>query len=1108
MRVTAAQVSAAQIAAVIAPGTTPTPEQTAVIEAPDVPSLVVAGAGSGKTQTMSLRIVWLVANELAAPEEILGLTFTRKAAGELAERVRRQLRRWWAHEGTVVTAAAGPTVATYNSYAASVVADHALRIGHDPGARVLSEGSRWQLAHEVLAGFDFAQEAPSSAVSTLVGAVLSLSDSLAEHLLDPAEAGPRLAGLGEEFLGRELAPGKRSYPKDLSDVAASLRLRASLVDVVARYRERKAELGVMDFADQVMLAGRLARVGAVRAGERARFGRVILDEYQDTSVAQLDFLHSLFGAGHPVMAVGDPNQSIYGWRGASAGGLNAFRDTFRTRDGAPATQLHLSTAWRNDRAILDAANTIAAPLAADTGLDVPPLQPRPSAGEGAVLGEYFATVEDEADGVARYLARFGWADGEERARPTAAVLCRKRSQFGRLSAALRRHGIPFEVVGLGGLLSVPEVVDVVAALQAAHDPTRGDALMRLLTSARLRLGLADIAFLGDWGRHLAARRRAPGGTGTPEGPESPDGGLDAPELEADEVDERSIVEAIEDLPPVGSTWRDSRGHELSAAARERMSALAGQLAALRRATYLPVGHLVAEAERLLGLDIELSARGGAGARVHLDRLGEVAEQFTSELDSSAATLGAFLDYLDAIDEHERGGEPGQVDVATDRVQLLTVHAAKGLEWDVVVVPGLRDGSFPTMAVKETRGAQTKAWLTGAGALPFPLRRDYRDPDGSDRLPALEIAPGADTADVLEEIETFRRAVARHEVAEDRRVAYVALTRARTHMLLTGAWWSEAKQARGSSIFLDELAAAGRIGQADTEGAFSGAQPEGDNPLLASPVTGQWPADPFAGLEDSRRPALEAAAARVRGAIEAPAAGSTEDVDRLVELLLAEDARRRDPGPSEVPLPVAVSPTALTQLVHHRERFVRNLRRPVPREPSVAALRGTLFHQWIEQHYRQTSLVDVEDLPGADDAAHADETTAALQEAFEASEWAARTPVEIELDLVVPVGGVVVHARPDAIFAEPDGFVILDWKSGRPPATAEELRERELQLALYRLAWATYRGIDQSRVRAAFFFAATGETVEAHRTVIPEEVPTIVAGRHSGSASALQPAARR
>src|SRR5690606_15021991 len=174
--------SAHDVVRAISPETEPTDEQVAVIEADDTPTLVVAGAGSGKTQTMSQRIVWLVANDLAAPEEILGLTFTRKAAGELAERIHRQLRRWWASTGEVVTTSAGPTVATYNSYAASVVADHALRIGHDPGARVLSEGSRWQLAHEVVESFDFADDAPSYAVKTLVNAVLSLSDAFAEHL--------------------------------------------------------------------------------------------------------------------------------------------------------------------------------------------------------------------------------------------------------------------------------------------------------------------------------------------------------------------------------------------------------------------------------------------------------------------------------------------------------------------------------------------------------------------------------------------------------------------------------------------------------------------------------------------------------------------------------------------------------------------------------------------------------------------------------------------------------------------------------------------------------------------------------------------------------------
>lgn len=1072
------RVSAAQVAHVIAPGTVPTAEQVAVIEADDAPTLVVAGAGSGKTQTMSLRIVWLVANGLAEPEEILGLTFTRKAAGELADRIDRQLRRWWAHEGKDVSTAAGPTVSTYNSYAASVVADHALRIGRDPGARVLSEGQRWQLAHDVLERFDFADDVPDRAISTLVTGVLSLSDSLAEHLLEPEAAAEEIQAIAASFLDRELAPRKRVYPSDLRDIGASLAERVRLLRVVRAYRERKAELGFMDYADQVLLAGQLAKIAAVRAGERARFSHVILDEYQDTSIAQLEFLHALFGAAHPVMAVGDPNQSIYGWRGASAGGLDAFRDRFRDASGERAEQLHLSTAWRNDVAILDAANVIAGPLAADTRLHVPALRPRPGAGQGEVRAEYFATVEDEAAAIAEHLAGFGWGRSQDEL-PTAAVLCRQRSQFGPLVAALRRSDIPFEVVGLGGLLEVPEVVDVVAALRAAHDPTRGDALMRLLTAARTRLGLADIAFLGDWGRHLAARRR----------------GEDVADLEADEVDERSIVEAIAELPDERSSWRDSRRNTLSAEGRARMERLAHQLMALRQASYVPLGDLVVEAERLLGLDIELAARGGPRARVHLDRLQEVAEQFTAERDAAPATLGAFLDYLDAIAEHERGGEPGQVDVAHDRVQLLTVHAAKGLEWDVVVVPGLRDATFPSMPVKDARGARRSAWLSGVGDLPFPLRKDYLDPDGSARLPAIEPEHAPDTAALEEAVAQFKEDVARYEVGEDRRVAYVALTRARTHLLLTGAWWGETtKSARAPSVFLDELVAAGCV-TLDAEATLG--DPDAGNPLHAEAVRASWPADPFAEAPE-RLAALEAAAARVRTAMgsaadHAPAPEPDDDRARLVELLLREDASRREPPPQEIVLPAAASPTALTQLVHHRDRFARNLRRPVPREPSVAALRGTLFHQWIEQRLRATSLVDLEDLPGAGDDAHADVATDELQRSFEASEWAGRVPLEIEVDLVVPLGGLVIHARPDAIFADGDGYVVVDWKSGRPPRDAAEMRERELQLALYRLAWALHRGVEQDRVRAVFFFAATGETVEVHRTITAEDIPELVAG---------------
>ena len=180
----------------------PTAEQRVVIEAPLGPSLVVAGAGSGKTETMAARVVWLLANGIVEPDQVLGLTFTRKAAGELAERVRKRLRtlaRAAAAEGVAlggtVDAArtdglaglARPTISTYNSYAASLVSDHALRLGLDPSARLLGEAAQWQLASEVVEAWSDDLDT-DAATSTVIEAVLALSGALDEHLLDAAQA--------------------------------------------------------------------------------------------------------------------------------------------------------------------------------------------------------------------------------------------------------------------------------------------------------------------------------------------------------------------------------------------------------------------------------------------------------------------------------------------------------------------------------------------------------------------------------------------------------------------------------------------------------------------------------------------------------------------------------------------------------------------------------------------------------------------------------------------------------------------------------------------------------------------------------------------------------
>ncbi|WP_448071406.1 ATP-dependent helicase [Georgenia yuyongxinii] len=499
----------------------PTDEQRAMVEAPLQPLLVVAGAGSGKTETMAGRVVYLVANGLVAPEQVLGLTFTRKAAAELAQRVRQRLRRLHAvglvtpatdrqgplSAGPDPAASAGgldvdrPHIATYNSFAGGIARDHALRVGADPDARLITEAAAWQLVDDLVQGW--VEDLPTDrSPGTVTNAVLALAGALNEHLLAPDDARELLEDLCRDLVERQPEGNKKDPYAEVAKAARSVQERIALMDLVAAYAARKRDRGLMDFGDQVALAARIATdVPAVGAQLRDQYRVVLLDEYQDTSVAQLRLLSALFGGGHPVTAVGDPNQAIYGWRGASAASLATFPETFRRGNGAPAMTLALSTSWRNDRAILDAANTVAAPLRTartdGPAVTVPVLRARPGAGPGEVLGGYLLGQADEAAQVAAFLAARWTPSSAE----TAAVLCRKRSQFPDVVQALRAAGLPARVLGLGGLLASPEVVDLRATLQAAHDAGRGDALMRLLTN--LRLGAADLHALQDWARELA-----------------------------------------------------------------------------------------------------------------------------------------------------------------------------------------------------------------------------------------------------------------------------------------------------------------------------------------------------------------------------------------------------------------------------------------------------------------------------------------------------------------------------------------------------------------------------------------------------------------------------
>ena len=1082
------RLSPAAVAARIHEDHPPTPEQATVISAPLSPRVVVAGAGSGKTQTMGLRVVWLVANGMVEPHRILGLTFTRKAAAELGERIRRMLRALRAeHERSpfltdrvaLALQSGEPTVSTYHSYASALVGEHALRIGLEPSVRLIGEAVSWQYSAQVVESHTGSMDAVDRAVSSVTGDVLALASELAEHLREPADVRALTAQVRAHLAALPRASDQRGpkVPAPLTELLAKLDARLDVLPMVERYAALKRERGVMDYGDQIAVAARIARqhpeVGEI---ERTRFAAVLLDEYQDTGEAQRVLLASLY-AGHPVTAVGDPRQSIYGWRGASSGNLERFLADFAgdgTGDGmgdvtggGPADSSGLSVSFRNGAPILAVANQIASRIPV-RGLDNRALTPgRGREGAGRVVCALHATVVDEAAWVADGVAALGRRDQSPVPWQQIAVLARKRSHFPRLEAELRARGVPCEVVGLGGLLLEPEVVDIVSTLRALADPTAGNAVVRLLAGPRWRLGPRDLDALGRRARELAVR--APW---TRQPAQSTDSGQlpfdepaeEQPDPEYDVVDDRSLVDALDDPGPAG---------RYSAAGHRRLTALRDELRVLRRYTGQPLPELVLAVSSALCLDVELASRPDlrpTDALHSVDRFIEVAEEFVASGEDPGVL--AFLAYLDTAEERERGLELDRGDFAdagAERVQLMTVHAAKGLEWDAVFVAGLTAKVFPV------EGQAVADWTKQLATLPFPLRGDRGE------LPELQWQLSTDQAGARASIEDFRDACKARSELEERRLAYVAVTRARDLLACSGYWWDTAKLVRGPSSFLEEVRAvcAGDGGQVSV---WADAPAEdATNPVLGVPVIRPWPFDPLG----PRRAAVEDAAVLVRAVDGSESSSCDPQVvawREEADLLLDERARTRRRRSPTVELPSHLSVSQLVELRRDPAELARQIRRPLPRRPALTARRGTRFHLWLEQRWGQQRLLDVDELPGAaDDTADPDADLLALQEAFQASQWWARVPTDVEFPFDLVVDGVVLRGRCDAVFTDAHGMVdVVDWKTGRPKS-GTDADVAAVQLAVYRLAWHHLSGVPLDRIRASFHYVA------ANRTVRPDEL---------------------
>ncbi|MGB2921145.1 MAG: PD-(D/E)XK nuclease family protein, partial [Mycobacterium sp.] len=211
----------------------------------------------------------------------------------------------------------------------------------------------------------------------------------------------------------------------------------------------------------------------------------------------------------------------------------------------------------------------------------------------------------------------------------------------------------------------------------------------------------------------------------------------------------------------------------------------------------------------------------------------------------------------------------------------------------------------------------------------------------------------------------------------------------------------------------------------------------------------------------------------------------------VDALLAErELAAHRPTP---PLPTQLSVSTLVDLGRDPEAAAQRLHRRLPRRPDSQALLGTAFHEWVQRYFQAEKLFDLDDLPGAVDADRQDRgELEELQAAFAVSAWAARTPLDVEVPFDMVLGGRVVRGRIDAVFADDDGGVtVVDWKTGEPPSTPEELQLNAVQLSVYRLAWAGLRGCPVSTVRAAFHYVRSGRTIVPDALLSAEEVAELM-----------------
>jgi DNA helicase-2/ATP-dependent DNA helicase PcrA len=1021
-------------------GRTPTGQQWRAISHEMTPCAVVAGAGSGKTAVMAARVTYLALvatgrleadHAGAMPSSVLCLTFTNKAAEELARRVRAAV------EGLGLPEGEEPTVLTYHAFGARLVDEYGLRMGLEPKRTLLSEAQKWEMVRSLLDEMEFEQWEVRT--DYIVGQVLKLEDELANHLIDPDVVAAR-----DRQMAAEIKPKTRDDTWDRE----ALWKRAELCEVVNAYRTRKREMGAIDYGDQIAQAFELVdRHPDVVEAFRDRYPVVLLDEYQDTNHAQGELLGKLTGRGYPVFAVGDPDQNIYAWRGASLKNILTF-----DRDFGAEKPMPLYVNFRSGSRILDVADDVISRVPEQRRAKDKHLRPHPSKGEGRVIAFAAADAYSEGRRIAEIIKE------QERPWSDFAILCRKRRLFEPIADALREAGIPAEIVDLGGLLSMPEVEDVVAWLRILDDPGRNISLARILQGPRWRIGYRDLVALARW----SARHNKELAGVLPDQDDMPGEVVFA------------LAESLDHL-------EDEDMSGLSDEAKRRLREFRELLGELREDAKGSLGDLVGRIIERTGVMRELEAStdpAAGGARHNLLNFLQAVSAFSPlGAEASLSTLVGYLDTAEATEDELEAAQPSDADT----VKLLTIHKAKGLEWPVVFVPGLAEHQNSMSSIFPDVSRQPNP-LRQAATLPFEFRGDR------------EVLP-----EYQGDLRSFRSDLRLWGLEGERRLCYVALTRAQELLVASAAGWYEGPQdPHEPGTFYRE------VEERDVTETLAEAETPGESPLIERrrQRAATWPLparkDDADGLFPEGWHAAAVEAKRDPASLERRVAALGPGERAEFEKQLAADAERadliRERTEVELPMPppTTLSVSGVIDYLKCPKLFYWSSVRPLPRRPSQDARLGSEVHRWIELQGRgQGTLLELETVPDLSTEERLGEPPdrKRLEETFRQSPYAERVPLFAERPFLLYLDGAVVGGRIDAIFGEPDGpWEIVDYKTGRVPPEGDPLLG--LQLDLYALACVDVFGKRPEDITLTYFYLASDE-VRSRRAGDPEETRTRV-----------------